>query len=1488
MSGIRFLRTLIPAPTGGLSASVAEGSATAADTLSAVFAQAAAVVEGSATSTDTPSATQVRAATIAEGNLENYILYSDQFDNAAWLHTFLGTGTTAVVTANAATAPDGTSTADRVQMSCGAGVTAGDISVLSQTVATGLAVNGNYADSIWLKSNTGASQTLWLDDQYGGNLGGTAITVTTSWQQFTGSGATNFGSQRQIRMLVRGDGSNTRSPDLLVWGAQLNNGDSVKPYVATTSAAITDVATATDTPSVTKTLVAAVAEGSATAADTPSSSLVTASAIVEGSATAADSPSSSLVTASAIAEGSASAADTQSGAFVVAATIAEGSASAADSPSSVLAFAASVAEGGATSSDTPTAVLVLSAGVSEGGATAVDTPSALAIFAASVAEGGATASDSPSAVLVLSAGVSEGGATSTDTPSAVLVLSATASEGSATAADTPSALLTKLATIAEGAVTPTFSLPLQSTLVPTVAAGSSTPTFTRATTATFQDWEGVVRTAISGESRFVGARRVRNLVQAPENLNGAGWLIQTGATVTQISGAEWEINLTASADNTGVYFTVTTPGTGNNIRIAFTAWMNSSSGNGVITLSEPNNGAFTAFDLTLTTAQTRYAVNTFTNVINVACGCWFKRKSGGAGALIFRIKFPQTEVVTGQSNQNPSEYVSVGVLAAPYHGAGVDSVKYFTTLNGQTVASNVVVEATGLPITPANGGSASVCDAAGPWGLLAEGARTNLALYSDALANYSVVGSVRTYETATSPDGTLTADTITANAANSAHGVYRSGGPVSATVQTISAFFKAGTSSFCYLAAYGLTANNSYCGVFNLASGVVGETKVGSNSGTVTTSSITAYSNGWYRCSVTGQFTDAGTTYFEFGMAGAATGNTFTAASEPTFNSAGTETLNVWGYQIESAAFASAYIPTTTASVTRNADALTYLTSGNINASVGSAFCEHQQATLSPAFDCKLISGASGGIFLSQANSGSAYISDGPDTAQSTGVPVAGVISKYASTWSSGGLAAFLNGGSKVSATFNGAIPLAGNLVVLGNTGNSTLGTIRNVKIFPSALSDAQVAVLPADLFAADTPSATLVTLASVAEGSATSTDTPSSTLARAASLTEGSATSGDTPSATLTLAAAVAEGSATAADSPSATVVAGQQAVAEGSATSADTEDATLVRAASLAEGSATAAETTSSVVSSIASVAEGSAASSDATDATRAQTGSVAEGSATATDAPSATQAYATALTEGSATASDAPSATQVRAATAAEGSATSTDTPSALLVEAAALAEGSATAADTPDATIASANPVISEGSATAVDTCSASIVRAGSIAEGTASAQDTYIVAGVWAAFIAEGSPTAADTQGAAKALAATATEGAATANDTPSALVIATGSVAEGTASAADVLTVQVLWNAVIAETGAAQDTVSAPTSSQVAIAEGSATAIATVDATNAAAAVPCATDAYTIDPENRVLAVNEDRTLLIPGEDRVWLVPPDDRVFSPLPEDRKL
>ena len=73
---------------------------------------------------------------------------------------------------------------------------------------------------------------------------------------------------------------------------------------------------------------------------------------------------------------------------------------------------------------------------------------------------------------------------------------------------------------------PAFAVLLQYSLIPERAEGSPTPTFTRATTASVPDFEGKVKTALSGESRFKGARRVENLITA-----STVWIVTGGPQV---------------------------------------------------------------------------------------------------------------------------------------------------------------------------------------------------------------------------------------------------------------------------------------------------------------------------------------------------------------------------------------------------------------------------------------------------------------------------------------------------------------------------------------------------------------------------------------------------------------------------------------------------------------------------------------------------------------------------------------------------------------------------------------------------------------------------------------------------------------------------------------------------------------------------------------------------------------------------------------------
>lgn len=63
----------------------------------------------------------------------------------------------------------------------------------------------------------------------------------------------------------------------------------------------------------------------------------------------------------------------------------------------------------------------------------------------------------------------------------------------------------------------------------------------------------------------------------------------------------------------------------------------------------------------------------------------------GSGSTLYITGY-QIEDVTGQSILAPAEYVSTNVLNAfPYHGAGVDGVKYFdTTLTGAKIPESTM------------------------------------------------------------------------------------------------------------------------------------------------------------------------------------------------------------------------------------------------------------------------------------------------------------------------------------------------------------------------------------------------------------------------------------------------------------------------------------------------------------------------------------------------------------------------------------------------------------------------------------------------------------------------------------------------------------------------------------------------------------------------------------------------------------------------------
>ena len=449
-----------------------------------------------------------------------------------------------------------------------------------------------------------------------------------------------------------------------------------------------------------------------------------------------------------------------------------------------------------------------------------------------------------------------------------------------------------------GGGAPIFDLPLVNmntgtfTIAPRYAAGSATPTYTGATAKTTIDFEGLLKTCLSGEVRCLGGRRVRNVVVgSSEDFTNVNW-VNSGLTVTPSVSDPWggttAQTLTSTANNKEIYQNIPTVA-GN--KHAAATWIRRRTGTGTIRMY--CNNALVVLPLTSTWQRlgaSATAVGALVYVgINIAVS--------GDAVDIVRI---QHENTTGQSNQNPSEYVSVGVLSAPvYHGVGVDGVKVFTTLNGNTVASNVVSEATGAPITSAEaacagGVTAGVVDAVGPVGYLPEGARTQRALHSQAFSNAVWVsgggGIAVTDNSFVAPDGTTTADTMTASGAN---------GTLIQDLGTVGSAAKAGG-----LWLYRKTGT-----------GNIDLTLDGGS--TWTTKAITA---AWTRVQISQTLADE-----DFGIRIVASG----------------DEVYAWQGQVETASFLSSDIASTTVAVTRNADVLTYVSAGNISGTVGSAYAEY-------------------------------------------------------------------------------------------------------------------------------------------------------------------------------------------------------------------------------------------------------------------------------------------------------------------------------------------------------------------------------------------------------------------------------------------------------------------------------------------------------------------------------------------------------------------
>lgn len=592
---------------------------------------------------------------------------------------------------------------------------------------------------------------------------------------------------------------------------------------------------------------------------------------------------------------------------------------------------------------------------------------------------------------------------------------------------------------------PDFWAPLTSSAILTRGVGA--PTFTRATTAIVCDWENICRTALAGETRFQGARRVQNLFTNTEDFSHANWTNVSTGTVTRTGGFT-DPNGGATAYRlqggaTGLPWIGQFFGAAHaTFTETLSVWLRSNTGANQ-TVGFRNSGGAAQVTFNVTPAWQRFAATlanetSFQPTITLA---------NNADVLAWH---PQCEDVTGQSNQNPGEYVSVGVLASPFHGSMVDGVKCFEFQNGNTVAANVVTAGVGPAIAP------SVV-----LGYLAEEARTNLCLQSADFTTTWIGGAnvTVTANQATGPDGTVNADKIAEAATTAQHGVVQAfTKAASALAYTASCYAKQVERTWVYLQLDD-GAGNGARAWFNLAAGVVGTVSgVGAGPFTSLSLSIQSAANGFYRCIVT------------------ATSNTATALNIGVFPTTGDTVASsvgvagsgiyAWGSQLEQAGFATSYILTTTVAVTRNLDFLVYGSVGNALPISGTMYAEVTLPTIiTPQQGIVAVNDNTANNRVDMRVNGAAKLSGfvtsggvGQVTYSASAASiVANVTSKVSEKWSATDSNNALNGVMGVLQTM-ATPPGAPTQILIGllDSGSNSLNApIRNVRIWKAANSDA-------------------------------------------------------------------------------------------------------------------------------------------------------------------------------------------------------------------------------------------------------------------------------------------------------------------------------------------------------------------------------------------------------------------------------------------------
>ncbi len=338
--------------------------------------------------------------------------------------------------------------------------------------------------------------------------------------------------------------------------------------------------------------------------------------------------------------------------------------------------------------------------------------------------------------------------------------------------------------------------------------------------------------------------------------------------------------------------------------------------------------------------------------------------------------------------------------------------------------------------------------------LLLEPQRSNLLVYSEQFndASWLKTAASITANTTISPDGYSNADTLTEDNTSNLHRALDYISAVTGSTYTASIFCKAGSGTRNLAILFGCGFGEQEV-VFNVNNGTI----VSSSNATGT---ITPYGNGWYRCTATATSQQTTTICVQYQLRDGV---------NQIYQGNGTSSLIIYGAMAELGAYATSYIPTLAATVTRVADFYAKAGFGNTS-TAGTLYYEFQNyqspAAANGFYMVCLFAGStitdnffSAAESISIINNGFAIEgrNDGYATTLFSFTPAINATVKIALRYDGTNVVAFVNGvkGTVFSDTAVGAK----NAIRVNNGENATHAT-KQLLYFPSALTDDQLAAL--------------------------------------------------------------------------------------------------------------------------------------------------------------------------------------------------------------------------------------------------------------------------------------------------------------------------------------------------------------------------------------------------------------------------------------------